>query len=203
MSAHLITAEQREALQEIANIGMGQAGASIAKVLGEFICLSVPTIATLRALEIADAFDRLLGDCRVSAVRQAFHGSMRGEVVVIFGQHSAADLAELLGYDDVLDEGSEKELLLDISNVLVGACVGGIAGLLRLDVGFSAPSFLAHDAAPANLIPAHDVGAQWALLVEVRFKLEVRSFTCHLVLLMPEDEITALGAALDRFVASL
>lgn len=203
MSTHLITADQREALQEIANIGMGQAGASIAKVLGEFVCLSVPTIATLRVLEIADTFGRLLGDCLVSAVRQAFHGQMRGEVVVIFGQHSATDLAELMGYDDVLHDGAEKELLLDISNVLVGACVGGIAELLRIDVGFSAPSFLAHNAAPADLIPAQNAGAQWALLVEVRFKLEVRSFTCHLVLLLPEDEIAALGVELDRFVANL
>jgi len=36
--------DQRDALQEIANIGMGQAGSSIAKVWGEFVHLSIPRI---------------------------------------------------------------------------------------------------------------------------------------------------------------
>jgi len=52
----MLTRDQKDALQEIANIGMGQAGASIAKVLGEFIQLSVPRILIFRIwLPIAHA----------------------------------------------------------------------------------------------------------------------------------------------------
>lgn len=43
----MLTTDQEEALQEIANIGMGQAGASIVRVLDEFVHLSVPRIVIL------------------------------------------------------------------------------------------------------------------------------------------------------------
>ena len=40
----MLSQDQKDALQEIANIGMGQAGASIARVLDEFVQLSIPRI---------------------------------------------------------------------------------------------------------------------------------------------------------------
>lgn len=203
MSEAFIGDEQREALQEITNIGMGQAGASIAQVLGEFIELSVPQISTLAAAEIPLALAALAGNGLASAVRQAFVGELRGEAIVIFAEHSATDLAELLCYEDVLDGPATRELLLDISNVLVGACLGGIAGLLRAEIGFSAPSLLAYERPAGDIIQAEAIAARCALLVEVRFGLEKRVFRCHLVMLMPEDAIAALRLALDRFIEEL
>lgn len=203
MSEVSIGDEQREALQEITNIGMGQAGASIAQVLGEFVRLSVPQISLLQAAEIPGALAALAGDGVASAVRQAFIGELRGEAITIFSEHSANDLAELLCYDDVLDGPASRELLLDISNVLVGACLGGVAGLLRTEIGFSVPSLLAYERPVDELLQAGTIAPRCALLVEVRFGLEKRVFRCHLVMLMPEDAIAALRQALDRFIEAL
>jgi chemotaxis protein CheC len=190
-------------LQEVANIGMGQAGASIAKVLGEFVELSVPQISAVGAAGIPAALAALAGDGIASAVRQAFIGELRGEAIVIFAEHSADDLAALLAYGDALDAPASRELLLDISNVLVGACLGGIAELLRTTIGFSAPSLLADQVASSQLLRADGISARCALLVEVRFGIEKRVFRCHLVMLMPDDAVTALRRALDRFVEEL
>jgi len=203
MTIEFISEEQREALQEVANIGMGQAGASIAKVLGEFVELSVPQISAVGAAGIPAALAALAGDGIASAVRQAFIGELRGEAIVIFAEHSADDLAALLAYGDALDGPASRELLLDISNVLVGACLGGIAELLRTTIGFSAPSLLADQVASSQLLRADGISARCALLVEVRFGIEKRVFRCHLVMLMPDDAVTALRRALDRFVEEL
>ncbi|HET6719694.1 MAG TPA: chemotaxis protein CheC [Rhodocyclaceae bacterium] len=203
MSQAFIGDEQREALQEITNIGMGQAGASIAQVLGEFVRLSVPQISLLPAAGIPAALAALAGAGVASAVRQAFIGELRGEAITIFSEHSATDLAELLCYDDVLDGPASRELLLDISNVLVGACLGGIAGLLQTEIGFSAPSLLAYERPVGELLPAGTIAPSCALLVEVRFGLEKRVFRCHLVMLLPDDAIAALRQALDRFIEAL
>lgn len=203
MSDRLISAERREVLQEIANIGMGQAGASIARVLGEFVELSVPQIKALDADEIPATLAALAGKGVASAVRQAFLGDLRGEAVVVFAEHSAGDLAELLCYDDVLDAPARRELLLDISNVLVGACLGGIAELLKVDIGFSSPSILAYEVDAGALIQAEAIAERCALLVEVRFGLEKRVFRCHLVMLMPEAAVDSLVRTLDRFVEGL
>lgn len=199
----MLTADQKEALQEIANIGMGRAGASIAQVLGEFVQLSIPRILIVPPDEVPTALALTIGETTVSAVRQAFHSAMRGEVLVIFGQHRCNDLADLMGYEPDLDHAAEIELLLDVSNILVGACLGGIAEQLQLNIGFSAPSLMA-DALPLEqLLQGSPLPWTTALLVEVNFRLEKRSFACHLVMLMPEEEIRGLTAAVDRFLESL
>lgn len=200
MSESILTDEQREALQEITNIGMGQAGASIATILGEFVHLSIPNIHILRADDIPQGIVKLVGPGDVSAVRQAFHGSFRGEAIVIFRDQSPKQIADLMGYDP--DMAEEYELILDIANVLVGACMGGIAEQIKADVGFSAPSIMAEHTPADRLIAASEVGPSYALFVEVNFALEGRSFACHLIALMPEDEILVLGKALDRFMES-
>jgi chemotaxis protein CheC len=195
--------DQKEALQEIANIGMGQAGSSIAQVLGEFVQLSIPRILVVPPEEVPTALAWSIGEATVSAVRQAFHSAMRGEALVIFGQHRCNDLADLMGYEHDLDHAAEIELLLDVSNILVGACLGGIAEQLQLNIGFSAPSLMA-DALPLEqLLQGSPVPWSTALLVEVNFRLETRSFACHLVLLMPDEEVKALMVAVDHFLESL
>ncbi|HLO62666.1 MAG TPA: hypothetical protein VK165_06840 [Azonexus sp.] len=199
----MLTDDRKEALQEIANIGMGQAGASIAQVLGEFVELSIPRILIVPPENVPAVLTKTVGEQTVSIVRQAFYSEMRGEALVIFGQHRCSDLADLMGYESNLDHASEIELLLDLSNILVGACLGGIAEQLQLAIGFSAPSLMA-DAMPLErLLQDNPVPWTAALLVEVDFRLENRSFACHLVILMPEDEIMALLQAVDRFLESL
>lgn len=199
----MLTDEQREALQEIANIGMGQAGESIARALDEFVHLSIPRVLILAPADCAAALGKTVGAGNVSAVRQAFHSQMRGEAIVIFGSGRCNGLADLMGYDEALDSAAETELLLDMTNLLVGACLGGIAAQLRADIGFSAPSLMANGVPVDILLSARDVPWEHALLVEVNFRLDRRSFACHLLMLMPESEIRTVAAALDRFLESL
>ena len=197
-----LSEDQRDALQEIANIGMGQAGSSIAKIWGEFVTLSIPRIAHVDRQGIPALFSRFVGDETVNAVRQAFHGALRGEVIVVFSGGRGDQLAELMGYDDA-DSVEEQELLLDVANILVGACLGAVAETLEVDIGFSAPSVMGLDVSPAQLIRPEELISGRALFLEVRFTLEKKSFASHLILLMPADEIQVLGQALDKFLASL
>lgn len=194
--------DQRDALQEIANIGMGQAGSSIARIWGEFVRLSIPRIANVERQDIPAVLQQLVGEKNILAVRQAFHGQLRGEVIIVFSGGPPSELAELMGYDDT-DRIEEIELLLDVSNILVGACLGGVASTLGVDIGFSAPSIMGIDISPRDLIPADEILHSRALFIEVCFTLEQRSFACHLVVMMPAGEIARLGKELDRFLETL
>ena len=55
-----------------------------------------------------------------TAIRQSFNGSLSGETMVVYDQHGCRNLADLMGYDGVIDCTTERELLLDVGNVLVG-----------------------------------------------------------------------------------
>lgn len=196
----MLTQDQQEALQEIANIGMGQAGSSIAQVFDHFVQLSIPRILILGADDMAGALEKLVNVRQITAVRQAFHGRMRGEAIVLYGDQRCNDLADLMGYEHTLDHVGELELLLDVTNILVGACLGGIAEQLHTDIGFSAPSLMADGVPASALLRVEDVSWRSALLVEVNFRLEQRSFACHLVILMAEAEIRIMAEALDHFL---
>ena len=202
LSKQILSEDQKEALQEIANIGMGQAGSSIAQLLDHFVQLSIPRILTLQPDDIASALLKTVGPGNVSAVRQAFHSILRGEAVVIFGEQRCSDLADLMGYEPSIDHASELELLLDVSNILVGACLSGIAEQMKAEIGFSAPSLIADQIPVEELLPAGSMDWRNALLVEVNFRLEQRSFACHLVILMIEGDIKSLVDSLDRFLAA-
>lgn len=199
----MLTQDQKDALQEIANIGMGQAGEVIARVLNEFVTLSIPRILLLQPNLIAPALQRMVNSEQVSAVRQAFHGCFRGEALVLFGAQRCTDLADLMGYEEDIDHATEMEILLDISNILVGACLGGIAKQINVDIGFSAPSLMADCVPIKEMMKVSDASWQHALLVEVNFQLEKRSFACHLIILMPEHELKTLAGKLDHFLENL
>lgn len=203
MTAALLSEDQRDALQEITNIGMGQAAASIAAILGEFVQLSVPRILILRPELIGTALLRIIGKEPVTAVRQGFHGELRGEALIVYNSQHCRELASLMGYHQALDQATERELLFDVSNVLVGACLGGIAEQIKTEIGFSAPSLMADHLPVDKLLSAAEIHTPCALFVEVNLSLEHRSFASHLVMLMPEEEILVVRAALDRFLDSL
>ena len=204
MSLNLLTGDQRDVLQEVSNIAMGQAGNSLAQLLGTFVTLSVPRINIVDVAEINQAIGKLIGDqTEVSAVRQAFLGSIRGEAIAIFHKDSHGDVADLMGYDDNLSEAQKDELLMDVANVVIGACLTGIGELLGTSMSFSAPSIMAKDTPASMLFQLEQLNWRCALVVEVNFALEARNFTCHLTQLMPEESISTLQTALDTFMESL
>lgn len=200
MSLTVLSEDQRDALQEITNIGMGRAGDSIARVFNEFVELSVPRIQTVEGQGICTKITEIVGDKDVSGVRQAFHGCLRGEVLVIYDHQHCDQLAGLLGYQTDGAEASNTELLLDVTNVLVGACLGGMAEQLQVDMGFSAPSLMGDHGPVSSLLQAEQITTEYALFVEVNFTLERHSFHCNLIILMSDAQIALVERAINAFI---
>ena len=211
MTLAALTNDQRDALQELTNIAMGQAGSSLATLLDAFVVLSVPRIRVVEVVELPATLAELVGKKNlVSAVRQSFQGYLRGEAIIIFGEPGTHALADLMGYEGELEASGQAELLLDVANVLSGACLGGMMEQIRnfsetqeaVDLGFSMPSIMARD------VPAHDIidpqKMQWthSLLLEVNFTIKDRNFVAHLTMLMPEEGIEKIRGIVDEFIAA-
>ncbi|ALE57984.1 chemotaxis protein CheC [Paraburkholderia sp. SIMBA_055] len=207
MSEPVLTEDQRDALQEVANLAMGQAATRLARLLDSFIELSVPRVRVVAVSEAAQALREMTGiEDPVSAVRQGFRSDIKGEALVICRSDSVDDLCALVSdpysrsaYESV----SQKELMFDVANVLTGACVSCILDQLGRTPVFSAPGLLG-DAMTLDEVFQPGV-LQWevALLVEVNFTLEDQSFRAHLVMLMAEESIRHMNDALDALLSSL
>ena len=200
MNMNSFTPEQTDTLQEIVNIAMGQAGDSLARVLDNFVQLSVPRIKLIDAADIGPWISGLVkSDTLITAVRQSFHDDLSGEAITIFSAEGCRDLSDLMGYQTDLDPLTEKEVLFDVSNILVGACLNGIAEQLNANLSFSAPSLIAENSPIRTLLAENSLPWDYALQVEVNFSLEGRNFMSHLIIMMAEDTIGSLQSSLDTF----
>lgn len=192
--------DRRDALAELVNIGMGQAGDSLARLFDTFITLSIPRIELVRPCDVTAAIRALVGESGpIVAVRQAFSSRIRGEALAIYATDGCDALADLVTYPDVTSD----ELLLEISNVLVGACVGGLAAQFALELSFSPPSILGRHDSVDDLLDVEGLPWQNALVAEVNFQIVDRAFRCHLLTFWPDESIDVLLCAVDALLATL
>jgi chemotaxis protein CheC len=204
MISDVFEPDQLDALQEIVNVGMGTAGAALAAVLESFVSLSVPKIELIRLERLAD-LPMLVGweDDQACAIRQAFYDRLDGEVIVLFGHQGRELLSERLGYGSDVTAAAGEELLLDFTNVFVGACMNGIARQLQIDLSFSPPAILSLASPLSTTLPRLDLAVDFLLLINVTFVLHQCALKSQLLILLPEQSIVRLRDAVGRFVESL
>lgn len=198
-----LSAEENEVLQEVVNIGMGQAGASLAKLLNAFVRLSVPQIRWVSGADFTDQVAQLVDGSEEcwTGVRQGFYNQLEGEVFALYGAAGCRQLGELLRYGEE-DAAEEEERLLDVTNILMGACLVGVAEQLQRDVDFTPPSLIEIDKSIDQLLANRERNWRQCLLMEVNFHLEEIDFSCHLVILLSENSIGQLRAGLLEFMES-
>lgn len=204
-----LTEDQRDCLQELMNVAMGQAGDSLARYLEVFVHLSVPRIRLVQAIGLPQELEALVGaQTSISAVRQGFTSNagaaIRGEAVVIFSATSFHDLAELMDYEPgQLNKETEQELLLDITNILNAACLNGFANQLGHELSYSPPSIIGDNMTPGSIFIQEQLGWQHALLIEINYRLDSESFKCNLLMLMPDESIQVIQDSVDQFLESM
>ncbi len=202
-----LSEDQRDCLQELVNVAMGQAGDSLARFLEVFVHLSVPRIKLVASDEVLPEMIQLIGNIDVSAVRQGFYSTsqqVRGEAIVVFSKTSFDELAEIMAYEpDEVNEQSEQELLLDITNILNGACLSGLAEQLGYELNYSPPSLIGTELNVGRLFDKEQLSWSQALLIEINYRLDNESFKCNLLMLMPGESIEVIKQSVDEFLEDL
>lgn len=183
----------RDAFREVVNVAMGRAAALLAIVLGVFVQLPIPNVNILEVGELHMALaDAAQGD-KLSAVCQGYiGGGIAGEALLIFHDSEIADMARLMRADDYL----ELEMLLDLSSLLISACLSGIAD--QIDVVFSQghPQVLGQHASIDELISVNQQRWKNTLAVEISYSLEGHDIHFDLLLLFTEDSVELLNRKL-------
>jgi len=199
MSSLAMTEEQRDVLQEIANIGMGQAGKALAQLFKIYIDLSIPRISLVDTAQILGMLSPILApDLLVTVVRQAFYEDLRGEAAVVFVGDPTNQISELVGYSP--DDGDSDELLLEVTNILVGACLGMIASQLSATTRYNPPAMMGKLIPLRQVLSADHMTWTHALLMEVSFRVRESSFSAHLMGFLPEDSAERVLKGLDQIL---
>lgn len=181
----------RDAFREVINVAMGRAAALLARVLGVFVQLPIPNVNILEVSELHMALADAQRGNGLTAVCQGYIGEgIAGEALLIFHDSEVADMARLMQWQQ--HNHSPMEMLLDMSSILIGACLSGIAE--QLDVGFSQghPQVLGEHASIDELIRINSQRWRKTLAVEVSYSIEGHDIHFDLLLLFTEDSVPLL-----------
>lgn len=190
---------QHDALIELLNIGFGRAAASLSDLTGHRVLLEVPQVSVHPIEQLSAALRAVVAD-DIASVHQIFSGPVAGDALLILDHGAAGMLKELLTNEPPLPlplDASAREVLTEVGNILLNACLGTFGNILKVQVSFSVPRL--------NLDTLHDVmrsllvnreGLRYALVVHAGFKLrdaEVRGFLV----------IVLSVASLDRLIRAV
>jgi chemotaxis protein CheY-P-specific phosphatase CheC len=202
------TEDQRDYLQEICNIGMGQAGKSLSVLFEQYVTLSVPSIEIFSATNLMSTLKRLIPAEKISAVRQGFYThvvdpNICGESITIFSNTDVEQLAQLIDLNQEVTFEMEQEILLEISNIINGACLSGIAGQISERFFNTPPSIIGQSIIIESLLNKEHLMWDYALSIKIQYSVEQHSFQCDLLLLMPDSSVKYLQDVLNRLFDEL
>jgi chemotaxis protein CheC len=197
-----LTTAQEDALVELINIGFGRAGSALSKLTGHRVQLEVPQVTMCPIDEMADRLRPMLGD-ELATVHQIFSGPVDGDALLVLDQHSAAILKELLTDEPALPlniDRSAREVVTEIGNILLNACLGTFGNLLKVQVSFSVPHLTLDTLeSVVGSITVDREGLRYALIVHSSFRLRDSSLTGYLVIVLGVASIERLLHALERW----
>lgn len=189
-----------DAFRETVNVAMGRAAALLARVLGVFVQLPVPNVNMLEVGELHMALADAQANDRLTAVCQGYiGGGIAGEALLLFHDSEIADMAQLMKIDDA--DYSDMEMLLDLSSILIGACLSGIAE--QLDIAFSQghPQVLGLHSGIEELIRLNERRWKKTLAVEISYSLEGHNIHFDLLMLFTEDSVELLSRKLAHLMS--
>lgn len=199
--------EELDVLREIANIGMGQAGASLAEALGSFVVLKVPQVHQVTSAQIPVALANLLKKYEhISLVRQPFFSGIQGESVFVYGDDAPDKLSELLGYEgnEAKEASVHREILLEISNTLNNVCINGIAAQMSMEIHMAEPVLVGFNQPTANcydmLYGTKQVPWQETILINVDFIIEARAFSSKILIFIAEKSLPTVHSTITKLL---
>jgi chemotaxis protein CheC len=194
-----LTALQQDALVELINIGFGRAGAALSKLTGHRVTLQAPDVDVYAIEEVGRALEGTVhGD--IATVHQVFTGPVAGDALLILDHRSAGILKQLLTDEPALPlvvDASAREVVTEIGNILLNACLGTFGNLLKVQVSFSVPRLdldTLDDVLQSLIVEQQEL--QYALVVRAAFSLRDSEVSGFMVIV--------LGiASLDRLIRAV
>ena len=207
MDGPMFSELELDALKEMMNIGFGHAAAALAEVIDMHVVLSVPKISTLAPEGIAAFVRREVAEPEAfSLVEQFFLGRFSGTSFLLLPESECGKLVALFG--DGLDsddcapalDSLERETVVEIGNIIIGACVGKIAEILGDVVTYQPPRFFAGPIDDNLIVRQLRPSGGLALVFKTVFHFDAKDVSGLIFLVTGEDSAVWLKRAVDAML---
>jgi chemotaxis protein CheC len=204
----IINDEERDILQEVMNIAFGKASAELAEVIDIYVVLSIPDIKMLKTADVPRYIEEEIKDLKdLSVIKQSYTGKFHGTALLLFPGGAGKKLFSLFDNGSTTGSGSEdlsvvleKETLLEVGNILIGASVSKVAELLDDVISYRPPRIVV-ESKPGDIVDwdlAEPEGP--AILMRTVFSFDNRDISGMLFLIPSYKSFEWLKKALYAFL---
>jgi chemotaxis protein CheC len=198
-----LTEVERDAVAEIANMGVSRAANSLRQMVGQEVLLSVPGVKIVTRQEAAKLVEHN-NSKKFVAVQQTFEGPFAGRALLIFPEAQSLELVRSIvgdqhSLDDIID--LEQEALAETGNVILNGCLATIANLLHRTMRMSLPSIVRGDGAALFEVAAS--AEQFVLFLYIDFNIKKYDVHGFIALLMDLPSIAALKNIVHDFITGV
>lgn len=194
-----------DALQETMNIAFGSAAADLAEVMDIFVELSIPRVTAVLRNEVSSYIVKEVPDfADCSIVEQQYVGDFSGSAFLVFPsgiekklvayfqkfdgeQYNETDIAEL-----------DREVLMEIGNILISACIGKIFDLLQSESTYQPPHCTIGKNFDCYFSSLKGDSGDVAIMMKTNFSFEGQSISGQIFLINSQQSVPLLKTALKR-----
>lgn len=190
-----LTERQRDAISELINIAFSRTGAALSELTGHRVLLNAPEVSVHPTTELPEALAKFIPG-EIASIHQVFGGPVAGDALLLLNHDGAVHLTDLLTDGNAapssrLDE-SAREVLTEVGNILLNACLGMFGNLLDVRVSFSVPRL--HLETLDELLGSLIAGGepQYALVIYTAFHIRDSAVRGFLVMVLSVTSLDRL-----------
>jgi chemotaxis protein CheC len=164
--------------------------------------LEVPQVTTCPIEELTMHLRPMISG-EVASVHQIFSGQVVGDAFMILDEGSAAILKELLTNEPAMPleiDASAREVVTEVGNILLNACLGTFGNVLKVQVSFSVPHLTLESLeGVVGSVTVDQEGLRYALIIHAAFRLRGSSLTGYVVIVLSVASIDRLVRAVEQW----
>jgi chemotaxis protein CheC len=197
----LLAENQQDSLTEIINVAFSRAAASLSDLTQHRVLLNVPKVSIHPMNELQGILSEFVQD-EIATVHQIFDGSLSGDAMLMLDYEGAVKLSRLLtegNPDKIQLYESDREVLNEVGNILLNACLGTFGNMLEVQITFSVPRLNLADL--ETLLDSLLIGKdeiQYTLVIYTRFNIEEREISGYLLIVMGVTSLERLLGSLEK-----
>lgn len=183
-----LTADQKDALTELINIGYGRAAGALSELTGYRITLEVPQVSMHEIEAIGPMLESVVQQ-HVASVNQVFMGPISGNAMLMLDERAAVVLSRMLTDDrngSTDFDSAAREIITEVGNILLNACLGVFGNLLHVHVTFAVPQLRVESVSRVIAAAASQSEEQlrYGLMIHTRFFAKASDVTGYLVIIL-------------------
>jgi chemotaxis protein CheC len=197
-----LSEDQKDAVTELVNIAFSRTAAALSELTGNRVDLTVPDVSAHPIDGLLPALNQFVRG-EVATVHQIFGGPVSGDAFLLLDIAGAARLVDLLadaGAPTTQMGASAREVLAEVGNILLNACLGVFGDLLQVRFTFTVPRL--HLDSLGSMLGSLEIGGddiRHALLIGARFRVRASEVTGCMVMVLGVTSLDLFIEAIEAW----